>query len=309
MKIYFVDYNITGSGGGYISRDLLIHNLKKQKILIVDNPTDADIIHGYGVTTFIKTAKLSKKYKIPSVLNLNGITFSPSMSYYRYSKNISPRYYRNKLLLKKYSKYINAFATLNLFFYENWVNDGIPHKKIKIINNMIDDTFKSLPQSNSHNLRILFIGEKSHYRQDNLARKLIQNLKRQHQLNFTQIYGGVEYKKMPLIYSKNDIYIQPMKFPICTTRTLIESMSSGLCPVIYGCQKYSPIVIDGKNGLLVSKPDRYRWWDALNTLCGNPDLVYNLGKQASIDIKIVCDPELITKKYISIYESLYGIKL
>lgn len=302
MNIYFIEPNDTG-GGGYISRGLYKRHIIKEGYKIVENIHRADLIHGYGPATLQLVSRLCKKYCIPSFVNLNGIKYSPSMSYYMFNKYMSPRYYRNLFILKKYMDGITHFFTLNKFFKSQWVHDGIPANKFTVIPNMVDIQFPVHDRSESESIRMLYIGEQSHYRLPGLARELYNNLKKRFNCTLTTIYNNIAYSDMPQIYREHDIYLQTMKFPICTTRTIIESMIYGICPVIYGNQYFSPIIMNMENGVLINNIDFYSWNDVLSMLCSDRKKIKRISDNAKKDIWKICHPNRIIKQYSDVYEN------
>lgn len=335
-------------GGGEISCKLLVdqlknngykvevfHGINSYKIYSVLESAhkNFDIIHTYNMDYLPIVGKLSKKYNAKSVATLNGMRYSPSLSIYYY-KYISPRFYRNIYLFRRYTKYIKKFATLYRYYMEKWMEDGIPKSKIRVIPNMIDPSFKPIKKRNrdASTTRLLYVGNYSKSRQEEIRRLIqiysmlnkqdvlldivgkgeqhIKEIERRYKCkNPINYLGEKKYDEMKDVYSNHDIFIQPSEVPRINERVIYEALLSQLCIITTGNNEYSPVIKDMKHGVLVDSDDYYvKFYEKLQMLIDNPSQCILLAKRGKKEILKKCNANSIVNQYISLYEDFNAVK-
>ena len=283
-----------------------------------------DIFHTYNMDLLPAVGLLTKKYDIKSIATLNGIVFSPSMSTY-FIKHLSPKFYRNKLMME-YIKNIKHFTTICPYYKENWVKDGIEEKRITVIPNMIDPSFKVIKNDKSDDvIRILFIGNYAKWRNLDILLKAYSKLKCQKNTellivgkgwedtirkyetkNKITYLGAIPYSKMAEVYSKCDIFVQPYLYPVPGGRVLIEALQSGLAVITTGNEYYTPIIRNRKDGILIYPMDEKELLEKMQLLIEDEKLREEIAKNGKKRVYEVCSPEKIAEKYVEIYENLEG---
>jgi len=353
MKICMITprYPPNIQGGGEISCKLLVDNLIKnnfevdvfsadQKFPNIKNMTlqniktyqylknkikNYDIFHTYNMTLMPGLGILTKKYKVNSIATLNGIVYSISMSTYKYQK-MSPRFFRNKLIIN-FIKNIKYFTTLFQYFKENWINDGIDDKKISVIPNMIDVSFKPIKNTKSDITRLLHVGNYTPTRSEEICKliKVYSNLKKQN-INLTMVgkgknqvkkiinkyqpknkiihLGEKNYNELPKIYSNSDIFVHPSNFPKTGDRVIYEALMSGICVITTGNNNYSEIIKNNESGILVYPMTTEILAEKIQNLLDDVPLRKKLAQNGKKRIYDICSPDLIIKRYIKIYNNV-----
>lgn len=225
---------------------------------------------------------------------------------------------------------INVFTTLCPFYREKFVEDGFPLEKIRVIPNMLDRNFVPLEKEESDNVRMLYIGNFrwrkgidilasaysmleeqdveltitgfSGYGMDKeKIEDLINKLKPK---NEVKLLNRVPYEKVPGLYSKADIFIQPYRYPEPIGRTLLEALESGVCVITTGNDYYSPIIKNMDDGVLIYPCTAETLSEKMQMLIDNPPLRRKLGSNGKERVEEICSPEKVIKQYINIYMKL-----
>jgi glycosyltransferase involved in cell wall biosynthesis len=302
-----------------ISADRIYPNTKNKELLNIrmfrylkKKIKDYRIFHTYNMSLLPALGLLSKKFNIKSIATLNGIVYSPSLSNYIY-KSINPKFYRN-ILLMKYIRHIKLFTTLCPYYKEKWISDGLSAKTIRIIPNMILPDFKPIKKKPHNKIRLLFVGNQAEWRGLDILVDAFKKLERDCELIVVgkgwNKYPNVTYitnanlNNMPEIYASADIFIQPYKFPVPISRSLVEALQSGVCVITSGNNYYSPIIQDMKHGILIHPLNADILYEKIKLLIENNTLRKKLSNNGKKRVYDVCNSEIITKQYIDIYEDL-----
>ena len=328
MKVMIITPNKIGhiGSGGDASRTLLVRHLGKYGCDVgcttrytVDND-NWDVIHGYGNEMLPWFHKVTE---FPTILTLNGIRYSPSMSYYMLDKYFSPRFYRNRFIMK-YANNIGMFTTLCQFYKESWVRDGIAEDKITVIPNMIDPDFNIEKKERTDEIvRLLFVGEKSHWRKLDDLLYALKHSKYDNDVSLTIVGRGwndvvsvhqkhihkmkidyipwINHNHMPFIYASHDILVQPYLFPVPVGRALLEAMQCGICCITTGNEYYSDILRHMKDGILIDECSADSLSEALTAVIEDASLRQKLGESAKKRVREICSPEVIVPQYLKIY--------
>ena len=313
--------------------NLQAYHFLKKKI------NDYDIFHTYNHDLMPAVGLLTRFHKIKSVATLNGAVYSSSQGgwYHTYKNSFNPKVKlegafiisRNKLMIPAIRN-INVFTTLCPFYKEKFEEDGFPSEKIWVIPNMLDRNFVPSEQEESDNVRMLYIGNfrwrkgldilisaYSRLEEQNVEltitgysgygmdkekiKDLINKLKPKNEVN---LLDRVLYEKVPELYSKADIFIQPYRYPEPVGRTLLEALESGVCVITTGNDYYSPIIKDTKSGVLIYPCTAEMLSEKMQMLIDNPSLRRKLSNRGKERVEEVCSPERIIKQYIDLYREL-----
>ena len=339
-------------GGGEISCKLLVDNLRKKghevdvfvldkvfpgiksKIHLnikaydyLDERLDGyDIVHSYNMSLLPCVGQLTKHKDINSIATLNGIVFSPSMSTYN-NKIISPKFYRNKLLLKSI-KNIKHFITPFVVFRDNWIKDGIPEDKIEVIPTMRDDSFvSSKKKENSDRLELLYIGNYSdtkkkeidlvfkvfsflYYKKIHLTvvgdgKDKFEELRKKYGIdNNITIVGKVCYENISDVYSGKDILVYPTEQPKVADRVVYEAIENGLSFVAHGNDYYSSVFKNGEDGILYHPIHLRNIYDGVEFFYSNRNKIKEMNKSAKIKLDTKLSQDVITEKIIEKYKEV-----
>jgi len=305
-------------GGGEISCRLLVNELKEKNhtVEVLSNLSNErvlktieknielrqiDIVHTYNQGYLPTIGKIARKYPKMCVATLNGITFSPSMSSYLFKKS-SPRYIRNEYYINYYIRHIDAFTTLCPYYKQMWEQDGL--KNIHVVTNMYDKEYKPLPKKKHDKFNILFVGTHSHWRRMDILEKMMVDLKKKYDVNLEVVCGDISYDEMPDIYSRVDLMVLPYSFPVPISRCIIEAMLSRVPVVTTGTDSFSPIIQDGKSGVLVWSCDTELFVDSVSGIIEDDDKRKLLSDNGFKRVKDVCCPSKIVDGYIKVYQQL-----
>lgn len=300
---------------------------------------DYDIFHTYNMDLMPAVGLLTNFHGIKSVATWNGAVYSSSQGgwYQAYKNSLNPKVKlegafiitRNKLMLQAIRN-INVFTTLCPFYKEKFVEDGFPSEKIRVIPNMLDRNFVPSEKKKSDNVRMLYIGnfrwrkgldilisaysmldEKdveltiTGYSGYGMDKEKIEDLiKKLKPKNEVKLLDRIAYEKVPELYSKADIFIQPYRYPEPVGRTLLEALESGVCVITTGNDYYSPIIKDMKSGVLIYPCTAERLSEKMQMLIDNPDLRKKLANNGQRRVWEVCAPEKIIKQYLTTYEKI-----
>jgi len=302
------------------SKSKIVMNIQAYEIL-KHEVRNYDIFHTYNMTLMPAIGKLTRDDDINSIATLNGIIFSISMSNYLLNKHLNPKFYRNKILMK-YIKYIKQFVTLCPFYRDNWFRDGLSEDKITIIPNMIDPNLTIVNRiEKKDGVKLLFVGNYAKWRNlkilleaySNIQKKGMKliivgegwgNLVSRWKGKQVENLGRVSYNKMPEIYASADILVQPYIFPVPVSRTLLESMQNELAVITTGNNYYSPIIRNGKDGILLYPMETENLAESLQQLVDDKNLRENLAKNGKKRVYEICSPHNIVKEYINVYERM-----
>ncbi len=300
---------------------------------------DYDVFHTYNHDLMPAVGLLTRFHKIKSVATLNGAVYSSSQGgwYHAYKNSLNPKVKlegafiisRNKLMLQAIRN-INVFTTLCPFYREKFVEDGFPLEKIWVIPNMLDRNFVPLEKEESDNVRMLYIGNFrwrkgidilvsaysmleeqdveltitgfSGYGMD--KEKIGDSINKLKPKNEVNLLNRVPYEKVPGLYSKADIFIQPYRYPEPIGRTLLEALDSGVCVITAGNDYYSPIIRNMRDGVLIYPCTTETLSEKMQMLIDNPPLRRKLGSNGKERVEEICSPERVIKQYINLYMKL-----
>ena len=304
-----------------VSISKILLNIQAYKIL-KQEVKNYDIFHTYNMTLLPAIGKLTKDYDINSVATLNGIIFSPSMSFYAFHKYVNPKFYRNKIMMR-YIKQIKKFTTICPYYRDSWIKDGIEPNKIAVIPNMIDPAFPVFDKKDDDVIKILFVGNYAKWRNLNLLLNAYSRLEYNKNIELVIVgngwdniinrfklknkityLGNVPYKEMPKIYALSDILVLPYSIPAPVSRTLLEAMQNKLCVIATGNDYYSPITRDMKDGILIYPMNSKKLAEKLQLLVEDEDLRNKLAENGKKRVYDVCSPDKIVKQYIELYEKV-----
>lgn len=285
-----------------------------------------NIVHAYNMDLLPSIGKLTRDKNINSFASLNGIVFSPSLATYSH-KILSLKYYRNNFFMKDL-KQIKGYSTLCEYWRQNWIYDGIDSKKISVITNMLDPKLKIKKRKEHGGINILHVGNFSPTRKQEIIDviKIFSKIKKQditlfmigkgkkereHLINKykpankVKVLGEIDNNKLSEFYSNADIFLHPSSLPKGNDRVIIEAMQHG-CVVITHCSNVlSPIVRNGKDGVLVSPFSINDFYLEIEKLISDKKLMNKISEGAKKHIKDVCSPDRIKEKYLKAYKKIW----
>jgi len=293
-----------------------------------------DLIHTYNMDLMPSLGLISRRFGTPSVASLNGTIYTRINEwYYRWIEdpfNIRHSLFSVSLLSrnaihKEIVKKIQRFTALCLFRKETFVHEGFPGDRISVITNILDAERKvTTKEKRGEKVNLVYLGTdrwrkgldvlveayRRLIKQDvkltiigvSDERKWRSKVEGMKILNEVEVNGMLPYEEAGSMLTSADILIFPLRFPEPVGRVLMEGMQQGLCVVATGTNEYSPIIQDGKNGVLVNPctPDNFS--EKIQYLLDNPDVLEKLKRNARDRVADICKPERIINQYIELYE-------
>lgn len=295
-----------------------------------------DLIHAYNMDLTPALGLLTARRNIESIATLNGTIYTRTAEWYNVFQNdvfnikntvLSISLLIRNVFHRSIVKRIKMFTVLCQYRKEIFVNEGFPPDKISVITNILDNKNQiSRGCREDGKLGLLYLGGGRWRKGLDVLIRAYSLLRRQNiklviggPLNDKKILGMIE-KMKPLndiegcgeltkdevgeAYSKADILIVPSRYPEPVSRVLIEGMDSGLCVIVHSSDYYSPIIRDGKDGVLFSPCNPENLAQKIQGVLDQKGFLESMKKGARNRVRDVCDPVKIGKEYLALYETV-----
>jgi len=307
-------------------------NLKCFKDIFRKN--EYDLLHSYNMDLMPAVGLLAKLNPVKTVATLNGRVYSRHSEWYDNIRNnpstnqrlIGTSLLIRNTLMKEFVKQIHEYTVLCQYRREVFVREGLNREKITVVPNILDLEFQAEKPVFGDILRILFVGSMNWLKGLDILLQAYSLLDKGNieliivgveQKDFRKIpkcnnpvtfKGRIPYNTIPKIYANADIYINSYRYPEPVSRSVMEAMQSGLPVITTGTPALSPIVRDGRDGVLVYPNTPKKMADAIQFLIDNPRLRRKMGQSAFTRVNEVCHPRRIAKLYLEVYrKTLEGI--
>ena len=246
--------------------------------------------------------------------------------------------FRNTILKKA-----DAFSAISSEIASEWTASGIPSEKVHLIPNSVD-TSRFMPVESSQkdllrkklnlpqNVTIaIYTGRLVSYKGLPLLLKVWAEIRHKHE-NILLILAGTggldihncedelrEYVKVngfenqvvftgavqnvPQYLQASDLFVFPTEndaFP----SSIVEAMACGLPVVSTPVGAIKTILTDGKTGLLIQPGNAEQLYQALDTILSNEEMASRLGKAACQSIQDLYSAEIVSKKYMRLFQGL-----
>jgi len=307
-------------------------NLKCFKDIFRKN--EYDLLHSYNMDLMPAVGLLAKLNPVKTVATLNGRVYSRHSEWYDNIRNnpstnqrlIGTSLLIRNTLMKEFVKQIHEYTVLCQYRREVFVREGLNREKITVVPNILDLEFQAEKPVFGDILRILFVGSMNWLKGLDILLQAYSLLDKGNieliivgveQKDFRKIpkcnnpvtfKGRIPYNTIPKMYANADIYINSYRYPEPVSRSVMEAMQSGLPVITTGTPALSPIVRDGRDGVLVYPNTPKKMADAIQFLIDNPRLRRKMGQSAFTRVNEVCHPRRIAKLYLEVYrKTLEGI--
>ncbi len=171
-----------------------------------------------------------------------------------------------------------------IYFQAGWLSD----KRKGIVDAL--KTIKYLKDKN--NVFLLFTG----YKGEEIESLIPEEIE-------YKIENYVDNAEIPQYFSAADIYAFPSKFENFST-TLLEAGASKLPAVCFDVGGNAEIVLNDNTGYVVERNDFKKFWNKINTLVNNDDLIKSQGEAARKRIIENFTLDKCMKNYTTLFESL-----
>ena len=246
--------------------------------------------------------------------------------------------FRNTILKKA-----DAFSAISSEIASEWTVSGIPPEKVHLIPNSVDTSrFMPVESSQKDLLRkklnlpqnatiAIYTGRLVSYKGLPLLLKVWAEIRHKHE-NILLILAGTggldihncedvlrEYVKVngignqvvftgavqnvPEYLQASDLFVFPTEndaFP----SSIVEAMACGLPVVSTPVGAIKTIITNGKTGLLIQPGNAEQLYQALDIILSNDEMASRLGKAACQSIQDLYSAEIVSKKYMTLFQGL-----
>ena len=246
--------------------------------------------------------------------------------------------FRNTILKKA-----NAFSAISPGMASEWIASGISSEKIHSIPNSVDTSrFMPVEFSQKDLLRkklnfpqnatiAIYTGRLVSYKGLPLLLKVWAEIRHKHE-NILLLLAGTggldihncehelrEYVKVhglenqvvftgtvqnvPEYLQASDLFVFPTEndaFP----SSIVEAMACGLPVVSTPVGAIKTIITDGKTGLLIQPGNAEQLYQALDIILSNEEMACRLGKAACRSVQDLYSAEIVSKKYLTLFQGL-----
>jgi glycosyltransferase involved in cell wall biosynthesis len=246
--------------------------------------------------------------------------------------------FRNTILKKA-----DAFSAISPEIMSEWTSSGILSEKIRLIPNSVD-TRRFVPVKSGEKIALrkklnlpqnitiaIYTGRLVSYKGLPLLLKVWDDIRRKHE-NVLLILAGTggldihnceevlrEYVKanrlenqvvftgalqnVPEYLQASDLFVFPTEndaFP----SSIVEAMACGLPVVSTPVGAIKTIITNGKTGLLIQPGNAEHLYQALDVILSNKEMASHLGKAAYQSVQALYSAEIVSKKYLTLFQSL-----
>ena len=113
--------------------------------------------------------------------------------------------------------------------------------------------------------------------------------------------GAIPTEDMPRAYADADMFVFPSTSEV-HPMVVIEAAASGLPLIVAEDQAYEGLVINNKNGFVLSL-NQEEFAEKIVRLLKNPDLAKKMGQNSKALVKTTLDSKLLINKLVRFYEN------
>ena len=248
--------------------------------------------------------------------------------------------FRNVILKKA-----DAFSAISPEIASEWILNGIPPEKVHIIPNSVD-TQLFAPVEPAHKKRLrtsldlpqdaaiaIYTGRLVSYKGLPFLLKVWNEIRCRHERvllilagtggldihncedelrEYVKVNGLERYVRFTGAVQNVDEYLQAsdlFAFPTendAFPSSILEAMACGLPVITTPVGAIKDIVTDGETGVFVEPSNFEQLYQALDNILSNKEKASCLGKTASYSVRDLYSAEIVSKKYLTLFQGLIG---